>query len=660
MKFPIPTLKLISSSQFIMAAVMLLLLPLLAALQYRWLGQLSVSEREQQKAHLRTLAARFGQDFDQELTRTYVSFLPFGEAEGADWLGAYTANYDRWSKSASYPGMVENVYVLLADEKHQLQPHRLNHDTHLFEAGDWPPEMTALRNQLQELAQREAQMQNSPPPGPPPTDSRLQDGPGAGSPSSGRPENFRRLLSPFSEEPAALVIPMLEPGRVRNDMSITPPRVAGFAIVELDLRYIQQEMLPALAKRHFVAEDGSRYDLAIVSQGNQRIVYNSSTVSGSSSSPAALANADAAAPLFNLRVEELRDLMRNRWRRADMRDGRGDVREGRNRLRRAISAPPVFGPREWMEREQPSLWQIHIRHRAGSLEAALTTVRRRNLLISFSILALLAASVTLMMLSSRRAHRLAQQQMDFVAGISHELRTPLAVIESAAFNLDKGVVKDPGQIKNYGTLIRKETGRLTEMIEQVLEFAGVQSGRQRYDLLPVSVNGVIEDVLAASHPLLVEGEFEVETNITPDLPVVMADAQAVARAIQNLLNNAMKYSGESRWIGLSAETVLLGNEQFVQIAVRDLGLGIPDEEMPHIFEPFYRGGEARSAQIRGNGLGLSLVKNIIEAHGGQVQARSKPGAGSSFLLRLPVMNRMSDLKSTAEIELQAGLPDAKI
>lgn len=639
MKLQNPFLKLISSSQFIVAAVMLLLLPLLAALQYRWLGQLSVSEREQRKAHLRTLAASFSQDFDRELTRTYVSFLPFGEAEGTDWLDAYAANYDRWSKSATYSGMVGNVFVTLADEQQQLHLHRLNHETRLFENGSWPAEMMALRNQLQELTRWEAQMQNSPPPGSPPPD---------------RPENFRRILSPFSEEPAALVIPILEPGRVRSDMSFTPPRVAGFAIAKLDLRYIQQEMLPALIKRHFVAEDGSSYDLTIVSQGNQKIIYNSGAMFGlASSSPSAMANADADAPLFNLRVEELRDLMRNRWRRGEMRQGGG-------RPRRAGSAPPVFGPREWMEREQPSQWQMYIRHRAGSLEVAVTSVRRRNLLISFSILALLAASVALMMLSSRRAHRLAQQQMDFVAGISHELRTPLAVIESAAFNLDKGVVKDLGQIKNYGTLIRKETRRLTDMIEQVLEFAGVQSGRQRYDLLPVSLNGVIEDVLAASQPLLVEGEFEVEANIASDLPVVMADAQAVARAIQNLLNNAMKYSGESRWIGLSAETVLQGNGQFVQITIKDHGLGIPDEELPHIFEPFYRGGEARSAQIRGNGLGLSLVKNIIEAHGGQIQAKSKPGEGSSFLLRLPVMTRVNDLKSTAEIELQAGLPEAKV
>lgn len=635
MKLQKPILKLISSSQFIVAAVMLLLLPLLAALQYRWLGQLSVSERDQKKAHLRTLAMRFGQDFDQEITRTYISFLPVGEAEGTDWLTAYAANYERWSKSTSYGGMIKNVFIALSNEQQQLHPHLLNHETRTFEVCDWPQPMTSLRIQLQEITQRGARRLNPPPPDSTPD----------------RPENFMRPLPPFYEEVPALVLPLLEPGQIRNDMSFTPPRRAGFAIIELDLRFIQQEMLPALIERHFVADDGSSYDLTIVSQGNQQIIYQSSAPSGASSF-AATANADASGPLFSLRVDELRDQMRNRWRR-------GEMREGLKRTRRPGPASPVFGPREWMEREQTNLWQMYIRHRAGSLEVALASVRRRNLLISFGILALLAASVVLMMLSSRRAHRLAQQQMDFVAGISHELRTPLAVIESAAFNLDKGVVKDPKQVKNYVALIRKETGRLTEMIEQVLEFAGVQSGRQRYDLLPVSLNVVIDEVLAVTQPLFAEGDFQVETTIASELPTVMAEQSAIARAIQNLLHNAMKYSGESRWIGLSAETISLGDGQFVQITVKDHGLGIPDEELPHIFEPFYRGSEARSAQIRGNGLGLSLVKNIIEAHGGHIHAKSKPGLGSSFILRLPVMNQVSDLKSTAEIELQAGLPNAQ-
>lgn len=327
------------------------------------------------------------------------------------------------------------------------------------------------------------------------------------------------------------------------------------------------------------------------------------------------------------------------------------------------TSPPIFEPMFLLPmREQSGIWQIHLRHHAGSLEAAVASARRRNLIISFGILTLLAASVGLMMVSSRRAQRLAEQQMDFVAGISHELRTPLAVIDSAAYNLDKGVVKDPQQIKSYGSLIRKETGRLTEMVEQVLEFAGVQSGRQKYDLLPVSINQVLDDVLIASQPLLAESNFQIEKDVATNLPMVMADQSALARAIQNLLSNAMKYSGDSRWIGLQADTVLNDHRRMVRIIVYDRGLGIPGEELPHIFEPFYRGNEARSAQIRGNGLGLSLVKNIVEAHGGQVNVKSQKGAGSSFTLHLPVLaeaNRVGDLQSVVSEDLQIEMTEAQ-
>lgn len=633
-------LKLIFSSQFIVTAALLLLLPLLAALQYRWLGQLSVSEREQRRAHLRTLATRFGQDFDREITRTYISFLPFSEAEETDWLNAYALNYARWSKSATYPGLIKNVYVAVTDEQQQLHPHLLNHQTGFFDVCDWPPQMMALQKQLQELAHRETRRLNLPSSGSPPPD---------------RADNSGKSPIPFADEPPAMALPILESGRIQSDGRLSPPHIAGIVLIELDVRYIQQEMLPALAGRHFLAEDGSSYDLIVVSNNNQRIIYNSGAAAGQSLlSPVAITNADADASLFSLLADEFRDLMRNNRRL-------GEMRVRINPALRPRAAPPIFfGAREWMAQEQSGLWKMYIRHRAGSLEAAVASVHRRNLLISFGILALLASSVVLMMLSSRRAHRLARQQMDFVAGISHELRTPLSVIESAAFNLDKGVVKNPQQIKSYGTLIRKETGRLTEMIEQVLEFAGVQSGQQRYELLPVRLNSVIEDVLVDSRHLFTEAGFQVEANIAPNLPTVMADQAAIARAIQNLLNNAMKYSGESRWIGLRAETNSLGSGQFVMITVEDRGLGIPDKELPHIFEPFYRGSEARSAQIRGNGLGLSLVKNIIEAHGGQIQAKSKTGSGSSFFLRLPVMNQVSELKPTAEIEMQTGLPDAKL
>jgi two-component system sensor histidine kinase ResE len=200
------------------------------------------------------------------------------------------------------------------------------------------------------------------------------------------------------------------------------------------------------------------------------------------------------------------------------------------------------------------------------------------------------------------------------------------------------------------------------MVEQVLEFAGVQSGRQKYDLLPVSINQVLDDVLIASQPLLAESNFQIEKDVATNLPMVMADQSALARAIQNLLSNAMKYSGDSRWIGLQADTVLNDHRRMVRIIVYDRGLGIPGEELPHIFEPFYRGNEARSAQIRGNGLGLSLVKNIVEAHGGQVNVKSQKGAGSSFTLHLPVLaeaNRVGDLQSVVSEDLQIEMTEAQ-
>jgi two-component system sensor histidine kinase SenX3 len=118
--------------------------------------------------------------------------------------------------------------------------------------------------------------------------------------------------------------------------------------------------------------------------------------------------------------------------------------------------------------------------------------------------------------------------------------------------------------------------------------------------------------------------------------MVNADAAALSRAIQNLLNNAMKYSGDSRWIGLSAESVKTSDGDQLQINVSDRGLGIAPSEQDRIFEPFYRGKEVMAAQIHGNGLGLSLVKHIVAAHGGRVNVESKVGQGSQFIVRLPV------------------------
>lgn len=622
MKFQRPVLKLIPSSQFIVTALMLLLLPLLAVLQYRWQGELSASQSEQMKTHMQSVATRFAQEFDQEITRTYAAFMPFREMMREERLSAYVSSYDRWSKSTSYPGLVKGVFLALTDEGRHLRLHELDRKAQRFEIRDWPQTMTSLRYQLEEVARNPLAI------GPPP--------PGGTEP----PSQGLQLL--YAELPA--MVTML--------VEFPPPHLAGFAIVMLDLPYIQQEILPSLIKRHFLSDDGSNYDITIVSDKDQkRIIYHSSPSTGmaAGSSTSVTSNADASAHLFGLRPEELRFVLRGRMRRADFTDIN---KPGR----RAGFAAPVIGPRGAWNGAQQGLWQIHIRHRAGSLEAAVDSVRRRNLLISFGILGLLGASIALLTASARRARRLAEQQMDFVAGVSHEFRTPLAVLESAAYNLDRGVIRTPQQVQNYGALIRKETGRLKEMVEQILELAGVQSGRQQYNLQAASIDQILDDVLSSSQPLLAEGGFQIECDIASDLPPVMADRTAFARAIQNLINNAMKYSGESKWIGLSAKVVEATAGQSVQITVADRGIGIPDAELSQIFEPFYRGSAARAAQIHGNGLGLSLIKNIIAAHRGTIDVKSALGTGSSFVINLPAMaaaqanNRTSTVSSELSYE----------
>jgi signal transduction histidine kinase len=613
MKMHRPILKLIPSSQFIVTALMLLLLPLLAVLQYRWLGELSASKSEQMKSHMQSVATRVAQEFDQEVTRAYAAFMPFQEMKSEEKLNAYVSSYDRWSKSASYPGLIKDVFLALTDDRRHLRLHELDREERKFEIREWPQTMTSLRHHLEEMARNPHALGPPAPDRTEPPSSRLQ------------------LLD--GELPAMVTMLVERLPRVKNDFIFAPPHLIGFAIVVLDLPYIQQELLPSMIKRHLLSDHGSNYDITIVSGKDQgRIIYQSGLITSMSASPSksVTSNADASAHLFSLRPDELRFILRGRVRRADFKDtNKPGWRTG--------SAAPVLGPRGLWNSGQQGLWQIHIRHRAGSLAAAVDSLRRRNLLISFGILGLLGASIALLIVSARRARRLAEQQIDFVAGVSHELRTPLAVIESAAYNLDKGVITAPQQVQNYGALIRKETGRLKEMVEQILELAGAQSGRMRYNLQAVSINQILDDVISSAQPLLAEGLFHLESDIASELPPVMADRTALARAIQNLISNAMKYSGESKWIGLIAEAVESTGWKSVQITVSDRGIGIPDEELSQIFEPFYRGSAARAAQIHGNGLGLSLIKNIIAAHRGTIDVKSTPGTGSSFIINLPVM-----------------------
>ncbi len=241
------------------------------------------------------------------------------------------------------------------------------------------------------------------------------------------------------------------------------------------------------------------------------------------------------------------------------------------------------------------------------------------------------------LISTRRAQRLAKSQMDFVAGVSHELRTPLAVIYSAAENLADGVVASKEQVAQYGALIRDEGRRLTGMVEQTLQFAAGQSNRQSYDLKPEHVANIIETAMNQSALTIQAADYGVEQHVADDLPEVLVDRAALSQSLQNLIGNAVKYGGESRWLGIRAErgsSPAGGTE--VRISIEDKGIGISPRELLRVFDPFFRGKEATSRQIHGTGLGLSLARDAVTAMGGRVTVKSKAGEGSTFTIHLPV------------------------
>jgi signal transduction histidine kinase len=277
-------------------------------------------------------------------------------------------------------------------------------------------------------------------------------------------------------------------------------------------------------------------------------------------------------------------------------------------------------------------WRLLVQHERGSLEAAVAGVRQRNLLISFGILLLMSVSIGLLALSSRRAQRLARQQMEFVAGVSHELRTPVAVIRSAADNLSHGVIGDPDRVRQYGDAIHAEARRLGEMVERVLQFAGIESGRALVRS-PVAIAPILD--AAVEGALGAERSVIIDRQIAPDLPPVLGDAAALRSAFENLLANAAKYGGPDRWIGIRAEWRHHARSRQVRITIEDRGRGIAATDLPQIFEPFYRGADVVARQIQGSGLGLALVRRIVEAHGGRVTVVSREGAGSAFTVHLP-------------------------
>ncbi len=262
---------------------------------------------------------------------------------------------------------------------------------------------------------------------------------------------------------------------------------------------------------------------------------------------------------------------------------------------------------------------------------------KRNFIINLSLWSvmsvLLLAAIAQMLRAASREMRLTQMKADFVSNVSHELRTPVASIRVLAELLNLGRVKDSNKVLEYGGYIEGEGRRLTQLINNILDFSRIESGRKTYNFEQVDVKEIVDETLETFSLQFKRNGFAVDYEpLDGPLPTVVLDPDAIGLALTNLLDNAIKYSKSTKKI-----YVRLGQkDDIVTIAVTDHGIGIPREEQEKIFDKFYRVSTGLVHDVKGSGLGLSLVKHIIEAHRGKITVESYPDKGSTFTISLPV------------------------
>jgi len=240
-----------------------------------------------------------------------------------------------------------------------------------------------------------------------------------------------------------------------------------------------------------------------------------------------------------------------------------------------------------------------------------------------------------------REMALARLKSDFVSNVSHELRTPLSLIRLYAETLEMGRLKSADKYQEYYSIIRKESERLTALINNILDFSRIEAGRKEYDFRQTDMRELVRNTLESYRYQIEQSGFAFEEKIAEDVPPLSVDREAMARSLLNLVNNALKYSQDQKYIGVN----LFRDNGTVKLEVVDHGIGIPQAEQAKIFDKFYRVGDPLVHNTKGSGLGLSLVRHIVQAHGGEVSVDSVPGRGSKFTINLPVALRTNSTKA---------------
>lgn len=594
------------------------LLVVLAVLQYRWLGDVSTAERDRMRANLQTRANDFAQAFDSQITRVFTTFHVDPERLDADPAATLGESYGRLPVNLAPPGLVKGIFIVNPADADNNTVQRFRPEASRIDTVSMPPE---LRDWIARLRRA------------------LPTGSGAASPLL-IADAVDATLPGF-----VIAVPHVKRTSTNGQLTVLadPASLARAVVVELDPEVLREHVLWPLLRKYFGDAD---YLVTVVRRDDpSRVIFADDprvTLDDTS--------ADVTAGVFELRMDDVT--------RAVLPPPHGTAADARGKLSVTIvrRANGVDGRRLFLgTTDSQGAWKLYARYRNDSLDALVTRSRRRNVAIVIAVLVLLGGSVALIIASADRQRRLAQQQMEFVAAVSHELRTPLAVICSAGENLADGVVSDRDQVKRYGAVVETEGRRLGDMVERVLLFAGLGSGTRTQAVADVDLSRVIEDAVAGIKADAADRRVTVTVHATAALPTVAGDADALRSALQNVIGNAVKYSANDAAVDVTTE-VLHG--EIVRIIVADRGLGIDAADLPHIFKPFYRGRRAVDAQVRGSGIGLSVVRHVVRAHGGDVAVESRAGQGTTVTIVLPAKSSADSVDGRRKVVLRHRFKEA--
>ncbi len=294
-------------------------------------------------------------------------------------------------------------------------------------------------------------------------------------------------------------------------------------------------------------------------------------------------------------------------------------------------------------------WALAAHFTGPSVEAIAHRNFLYNVALMVAVFAALICGVVLSLRAVARQARLAEMKSAFASNVSHEMRTPLSLISLYSESLELGRIGEPGRVHKYHRVIHRESRRLTQMVNNILDFSRMESGRRDYRMVPSSAEDVVEGILSGYREPIVAAGFDLEVDISTDLPPILADQNALSQAILNLLDNAVKYSPDRKQIAVRVAK----RSGHVAIQVEDRGCGIPAGEQERIFDKFHRVGNPMTPVTRGSGLGLALAKHTVEAHGGRIEVESRPGGGSRFTILIPALETRAEADSGERVAVQS-------